>query len=226
MFDAMKLLGSLLEGQTSSALPGRFDAAAQSAGYAPPGVPQPAQGGLGSLGAGGLGAVAGALLGKSGPGVLGGGLLGIVGNIAVQALQARMASGSATAPVPAPAYTSTTSDAQRKATLMVRAMIQAAKADGTIDVVETQRIMGKIDEHGHDPAANVFVQAEMAKPIDMAGLCREVTSPQEAVEVYAASVMVMDVDSQAERNYLADLASTLGIPAQTTAQVHQAVGLR
>ncbi len=234
MFDAMKLLGSLLEGQTSSALPGRFDAAAQSAGYAPPGVPQPAQGGLGSLGAGGLGAVAGALLGKSGPGVLGGGLLGIVGNIAVQALQARMAAGSATAPVStpaytpvsAPAYTSPTADGQRKATLMVRAMIQAAKADGTIDTIETQRIMGKIEEHGHDPSATIFVQAEMAKPIDMAGLCREVTSPQEAVEVYAASLMVMDVDSQAERDYLADLASTLGIPSQTTAQVHQAVGLR
>lgn len=226
MFDAMKLLGSLLEGQTSSALPGRFDAAAQSVGYAPPGVPQPAQGGLGSLGAGGLGAVAGALLGKSGPGVLGGGLLGIVGNIAVQALQARMAAGSATAPVSTPAYTSPTADGQRKATLMVRAMIQAAKADGTIDTIETQRIMGKIEEHGHDPSATIFVQAEMAKPIDMAGLCREVTSPQEAVEVYAASLMVMDVDSQAERDYLADLASTLGIPSQTTAQVHQAVGLR
>lgn len=227
MFDAVKLLGSMLEGQAAPATPGRFDTAAQSVGYAPAGMAQPPQGGVGTFGAGGLGAVAGALLGKSGPGVVGGGLLAIVGNMAVQALQARMAAGSTAAPAPIPsgAYASPTPDGQRKATLMLRAMIQSAKADGTIDPVETQRIMGKIDEHGHDPAAHAFVAAEMAKPIDMAGLCRDVTSPQEAVEVYAASLMVIDVDSQGERDYLADLASNLGVTPQATAQVHQALGL-
>lgn len=230
MFDAMKLLGSMLEGQAGPATSGRLDTAAQSVGYAPPGVPQqqPAQGGIGSFGAGSLGAVAGVLLGKSGPGVIGGGLLGIVGNIALQALQARMASGSAQAPasMASGAYASPTPDGQRKATLLLRAMIQSAKADGKIDPVETQRIMSKIDEHGHDPAAHAFVAAEMAKPIDMAGLCRDVTSPQEAVEVYAASLMVIDLDSQSERDYLEDLASSLGLSPQSTAQVHQALGLR
>ncbi len=235
MFDAIKLLGSMLEGQAAPATPGRLDTAAQSVGYAPAGMAQPPQGGVGTFGAGGLGAVAGALLGKSGPGVLGGGLLAIIGNMAVQALQARMAAGSAAAAAPIPfgayasptqAYASPIPDGQRKATLMLRAMIQSAKADGTIDPVETQRIMGKIDEHGHDPAAHAFVAAEMAKPIDLASLCRDVTSPQEAVEVYAASLMVIDVDSQAERDYLADLASNLGIPPQATAQVHQALGMR
>lgn len=85
MFDAIKLLGSMLEGQAAAATAGRLDAAAHSVGYAPAGVarPQPAQGGVGTFGAGGLGAVAGAMLGKSGPGVLGGGRLAIVGNMAI-----------------------------------------------------------------------------------------------------------------------------------------------
>lgn len=229
MFDAMKLLGSLLEGQAGPATPGKFGAAAQSVGYGPTGVPQqqPAQGGIGSFGAGSLGAVAGALLGKSGPGVIGGGLLGIVGNIALQALQARMATSSTPGPgtMTPSSNAAPTPDGQRKATLLLRAMIQSAKADGTIDAVETQRIMAKIDEHGHDPVAHAFVTAEMAKPIDMAGLCRDVTSPHEAVEVYAASLMIIDLDSQSERDYLQDLASNLGLSPQTTAQVHQSLGV-
>jgi uncharacterized membrane protein YebE (DUF533 family) len=229
LFDAMKLLGSLLEGQAAPATAGRFDTAAQFAGYPPAGTQQPASGGIGNFGAGGLGAVAGALLGKSGPGMIGGGLMGIVGNIALQALQARMAAGSATAQVPPPTqyagYNPAPADGQRKATLIIRAMIQSAKADGVIDAVETQRIMGKIDEHGNDPSGRAFVAAEMAKPIDMQALCRDVTSPQEAAEVYAASLMVLDVDSPAERDYLADLASNLGIAPQAVAQIHQALGV-
>ena len=230
MFDAIKLLGSMLEGQAAPATPNRMTAAAQYGGNPPAQVPLE-QGGLGSFGAGGLGAVAGALLGKGGPGVVGGGLLAIVGNMAVQALQARMTAAAQQPPatplsgqLPMSGQVLGAPDAQRKATLVLRAMIQSAKADGVIDAVETQRIMGKIDEHGHDPSARAFVTAEMAKPIDLPGLCRDVTSPQEAVEVYAASLMVIDLDSQAERDYLADLASTLGITPQITGQIHQALG--
>ena len=229
MFDAMKLLGSMLQGQATPATAGRFDMAAQSANYAP--APQPqaqqASGGMGTMGAGALGALGGALLGDRGPGMIGGGLLAIVGNMAVQALQAHMAGTATAAPAPMPAagYVAATPDAQRKATLLIRAMIQAAKADGTVDQVEMQRIMGKVEEHGHDPSATAFVSSEMAKPIDLPGLCRDVTSPQEAVEVYAASIMVLDVDSPPERNYLEDLARNLGIAPPVVAQINQQLGL-
>lgn len=224
MFDAKALLGSLLQGQARPSTASRFDTAATSAAPA-----QQSQGGMGTMTVGGLGALAGALLGKSGPGMLGGGLIAIVGNIAVKALQTHLAGGStqAAAPMPVAGDGGTLSDAegQRKARLLIRAMIQSAKADGTVDPVETQRIMGKLDEHGHDPAARAFVETEMAKSIDLPGLCRDVSSPQEAGEVYAASVMVLDLDSQPERNYLADLARNLGLAPQVTAQIHTALGV-
>ena len=57
------------------------------------------------------------------------------------------------------------------------------------------------------------------------GLCRDVTSPAEAVEVYAASVMVLDADSQPERDYLADFAQNLGVTPQVTAKIHNALGV-
>ncbi len=229
MFDAMKLLGSIMQGQTSPATAGRFDMAQA---FAPQSQPQQASGaGLGTFGAGALGAAGGALLGDRGPGLVGGSLLAIVGNIAFKALESRMSGGATAQPAVMPQAMPTagiappTSDAQRKATLLIRAMIQSAKADGNVDPVEMKRIMGKVEEHGHDPSAQAFVSAEMAKPIDLPALCRDVTSPQEGIEVYAASLMVLDLDSQAERDYLEDLAQGLGIAPQVSAQVRKQLGV-
>lgn len=224
MFDSKALLGSLFQGQAGSGTASRFDTAATSGAPA-----QQSQSGMGTITAGGLGALAGALLGKTGPGVIGGSFLAVVGNIAMQALQAHLAAGSAASVPSAPAQGSgpapSEDEGQRKARLLIRAMIQSAKADGTVDPIEMQRIMGKLDEHGHDPAAHAFVTTEMAKPIDLPGLCRDVTSPAEAIEVYAASVLVLDVDSQSERDYLADLAQNLGVTPQITAKIHDALGV-
>ncbi len=176
---------------------------------------------------GGLGALAGALLG-GGRGAMGGGLMAVLGSLAYSALQSQgagTASASPTGGSPVPMAPSSQADMQRKATLLVRAMIQAAKADGQVDQQEMQRIMGKLDEHGHDDQARQFVASEMGRPIDIAGLVRDVTTPQEATEVYAASLMAIEVDTQAERDYLTDLAGALNLPSSAVTQIHSALGV-
>lgn len=176
---------------------------------------------------GGLGALAGALLG-GGRGAMGGGLLAVLGSLAYSALQNQGTGTASASPVggtPGPMAPSGQADMQRKATLLVRAMIQAAKADGQVDQQETQRIMGKLDEHGHDNEARDFVASEMRRPIDIAGLVRDVTTPQEATEVYGASLMAIEVDTQAERDYLADLAGALNLPSAAVTQIHSALGV-
>lgn len=215
-------------------------------------APNPAQGGLGGMlgnfaemakraagsprqeiennnpaAVGGLGALAGAFLG-GGRGAMGGGLMAVLGSLAYSALQNQGAGAATANPVgaaPGPMVPSSQGDMQRKAALLVRAMIQAAKADGQVDQQETQRIMGKLDEHGHDSEARDFVASEMRRPIDIAGLARDVTTPQEATEVYAASLMAIEVDTQAERDYLADLAGALRLPSSAVTQIHSALGL-
>ena len=189
---------------------------------------------------GGLGALAGALL-DGGRGAVGGGLLAVLGSMAYSALQ-NQGAGPANAPGTAPsgagpqpkgsfggtpsvAAPASQAEAQRKAMLMIRAMIQAAKADGRIDEQETQRIMGKLGDHGHSPEAHEFVVNEMSRPIDIPGLVRDVTSPQEAAEVYAASLMAIELDSQSERDYLADLAGALGLPPATVNQINNALNV-
>ena len=194
---------------------------------------------------GGLGALAGAVLG-GGRGAIGGGIMAMLGSIAYTAFQnasAGSASGAAAAGSGAagsgavgdgaPAKTlaqvpgySDPAEVQRKARLMVRAMVQAAKADGTVDQAETARITGHIDRGGDGPEARAFVEHELRQPVDPAGLARDVKSRQEALEVYAASVMAIDVDTDAERDYLGKLAKALTLQPEAVAQVNAALNVK
>jgi uncharacterized membrane protein YebE (DUF533 family) len=189
------------------------------------------------LAVGGLGALVGALLGGGGgavKGALGGGAMALLGSLGLEALQglSGQPSGSASAALPAelplglrePTTMAEESELESKAMLVLKAMINAAKADGQIDDAERQRILGKLEEAGADAEAREFVQAEMRRPFDVDGL-PEVPNPQTAVEVYAASVLAIEVDTPAERNYLRRLAQGLGLEERTVQRLHAALGV-
>jgi uncharacterized membrane protein YebE (DUF533 family) len=173
---------------------------------------------------GGLGALAGTLLG-GGRGALGGGMLAVLGSLAYSAFQNASANTPSASNAPAqPQYGSIgdmpgyqdPAEVQRKAALMFRAMVQAAKADGNLDQTEMERLASHLD----GAEAKQFVEAEINRPVDIAALVQDVKTPQEAAEVYAASIMAIDVDTDAERTYLADLAAALKLPAAAVDQVH------
>ncbi|MBK1645819.1 hypothetical protein CKO25_14380 [Thiocapsa imhoffii] len=111
------------------------------------------------------------------------------------------------------------------ASLTIRAMINAAKADGQIDEFESQRLLGKMQEDGVTDEERDFVVAELRKPMETDAIVREVPNQQAAVQIYIASLMAIQVDTDAERQYLSELASKLGITPQTVAYLHQATGL-
>ena len=96
-------------------------------------------------------------------------------------------------------------------------MINAAKADGQIDGNEMNNILSKLDEAGADQEAKDFVLAEMRRPLDLDSLVAGVRTPGLAAAVYAASTMAIQVDTPAEQNYLAQLASRLRHPARRSA---------
>jgi uncharacterized membrane protein YebE (DUF533 family) len=104
-------------------------------------------------------------------------------------------------------------------------MINAAKADGQIDRGEMQRIGGRLEEGGADDEARAFVLDEMQKPEDLDGLLGDVRSREVAVEVYAASLLAIEVDTPAERDYLRRLAGGLGLAPTTVQRVHEALGV-
>lgn len=189
-------------------------------------------GGVTGAQAGGLGALAGALLGGGGgavKGALGGGAMAMLGTLALTALKNhQVGAGAAAAPVgqPAPVTAEEVQAVTDPATerLVLRAMISAAKADGQIGKQEMQVIAGHIGNDGVTEAERQFVLDELARPLDLASLAAEVQSPAVAAEVYLASLLAIDVDTEQERQYLRDLARAVGLDAGTVQQLHEMTG--
>jgi uncharacterized membrane protein YebE (DUF533 family) len=111
------------------------------------------------------------------------------------------------------------------ATLTIRAMINAAKADGQIDPQEAQRLLGKMQEDGVTEEERQFVLMEMQKPMETDAIVRSVPNQQAAAQIYTASLMAIQVDTDAERHYLQELAAKLGLDRHAVGYLHQAVGL-
>lgn len=187
------------------------------------------------LAMGGLAALAGAVLGgrRGMGGAVGGGLLALLGSLAFSALKNK----GAASPQPArlerevplglrePQTPAEEDQLQNTALLVIRAMISAAKADGAVDGGEMSRIMGKLNEEGADSQARDFVMSELQKPLDLDSLVRNVKSPEEAVQIYGASLLAIEVDSEAERAYLAKLAERLGLDGETVERIHANLGV-
>lgn len=191
-----------------------------------------ALGGGNKLAVGGLGALAGALLGGGGgsiKGALGGGTMAVLGAMAYSALK-----GAGSAPeageVPVglrqPENAQEEQELEQGAELVLKAMINAAKADGRIDKTEIQRILGKLEAAGAEGDARDFVIEEMNKPADLDGIVAAAgKSPQLAAQVYAASLLAIEVDTPAERQYLRQLADGLGLSPEVTSRLEKTVGL-
>jgi hypothetical protein len=101
--------------------------------------------------------------------------------------------------------------------LMLKAMIQAAKADGRIDAEEQRKLLGNLGEVS--AAEKRFVEAQMKAPIDIAGLAGQVPRGLEA-QVYMMSLMAIDLDNQTEATYLHQLATALGLDKRVVNQIH------
>ena len=106
--------------------------------------------------------------------------------------------------------------------LMLKAMIQAAKADGEIDENEKSKLMSEFGELDDDERA--FIREQMAAPVDAEALAREV--PQGfGPQVYLMSLMAIEFDNRKEAEYLHELAQNLGLDKATVNGIHEKVGV-
>jgi uncharacterized membrane protein YebE (DUF533 family) len=188
--------------------------------------------------AGGIGAVLGSLIGGGGDsvkGALGGGALAMLAGVAMKALmQGGQAPGGAAAfsggggmplGLKAPETPDERQALEQTAALVVRGMINAAKSDGQIDPEEMQRIVGKLKESGMDGGAREWVMAELSKPLDLDAFVAEIPGPEAAAQVYAASLLAIEVDTDAERAYLHQLAQRSGLSPAVVQYINQTMGV-
>lgn len=101
-----------------------------------------------------------------------------------------------------------TAQAVPEALLVIRSMIAAAAADGLIDGNEREAILGRAQDAGLDPDDLAALRGELAQPLSMPELLAQ-TPPQLAREVYAAALITISVDTEAERRWLQRLAEGL-----------------
>ena len=180
---------------------------------------------------GGLGDVLGAALGGGG-GRSGGGLGGVLGGVAMAALMKYAAgrlggagstpsgaSGLAGADLDLGAFE--TADANAEAELLIEAMIQAAKADGRIDPREERALLERLGEL--DDEERAFVAGKLREPADASALAARVP-PGLAEQVYATSLLVIELDERSEARYLHELARGLGLDAARANAIHRELG--
>jgi uncharacterized membrane protein YebE (DUF533 family) len=190
-----------------------------------------AVGGKQNLAVGGIGALAGALLGGGGRsmgGALGGGVMALLGAMGYAALKK---GGQAAPEVPvglqAPKTPEEKKSLEHEAGLILQAMINATKADGRIDTDEVTRIIGRLGEMGVDSEAKEFVTAEMQKPMSTDALVDAAAGkPALGAQLYAASLLAIEVDTPAEKAYMKNLAERLGLNPDTVAELEQAIGMQ
>jgi uncharacterized membrane protein YebE (DUF533 family) len=211
--DAIKLLGSLMGSNATggnvlgSLLGGGGGGSSSGGGLGA--LAGMLGGGGGSSSAGGLGALA-SMLGGAGGG--GGNAASSSGGLG--ALLGGLAGGGAPARRPEPKE-------ENDAVLLIKAMCNAAKADGKIDQSEVKNIVGRLGEV--DQAEARFLEQELQAPLDIRGFVASV--PDDMVEqVYAFSLMGMKLDTQQEAQYLGAVAEGLRLNPQVANQIHAKLG--
>jgi uncharacterized membrane protein YebE (DUF533 family) len=96
--------------------------------------------------------------------------------------------------------------------LMLKAMIAAAKADGHVDERERGLIEAELQRQQAEPSERAWLEQELRRPLDPAEVAAAVSAPEQAAEVYLASLLVADETSFMERAYLDELARQLKLP--------------
>lgn len=199
------------------------------------------QGGGSSGGLGGLGGLLGGLLGGGG-GRSGGGLGDLLGGVlsgggsqagGLGGLLDSLGGGQARAgggglggmlnqALAGEGVPDASADQQAEAEVLLRAMINAAKCDGTIDATEQKKILEQLGDVTQEEIS--FVRTEMAQPLDLEGFIRSVPQGLEQ-QVYLMSLLGIDLDSQAEAQYLDRLAKGMGLSPEATNQIHAKAGV-
>ena len=105
--------------------------------------------------------------------------------------------------------------------VLVKAMVGATQADGMIDEDEQRRLVGRLDQLGVSSADRRALVQQLTTPVDPREIVNAATSPEVGLQIYAASVLAVAVDTPAERSYLDGLAKALGIEPGLKEQVEQ-----
>lgn len=103
--------------------------------------------------------------------------------------------------------------------LVIMAMIFAARADGSIDAAERQRIDTILQNMFPQQDTQVLVRQMSDATLDPQKVAMLVSSPEQAEDVLRLSCAVIDIDNYMERSYIDGLAKALRITPQREREI-------
>ena len=105
--------------------------------------------------------------------------------------------------------------------ILLKAMVNAAKADGEIDKEEQQKIMEFMGDMSN--IEKMFVENELRSPLNLEEFVKEIPKGMEQ-QVYYMSLLAIDLDHSSEREYLDMLANKLNIAQTEVVNIHESLG--
>jgi uncharacterized membrane protein YebE (DUF533 family) len=151
------------------------------------------------------------------------GSLAAVGGIAYKAFQDWQAKQTGQVESAKPVNELTGAESEKRSNALLKAMIASAKADGHIDDKETAAITQHASKLGLNDSVANFITEELGKPLDVNDIAAGADSPEAAAEIYLVSRMVLDLDNDAEKQYLAQLAKALQLAPELIAELEKQV---
>lgn len=102
--------------------------------------------------------------------------------------------------------------------VLLKAMVAAAKADGHIDAKELETIRQQLATANLNGNINDLLMTELVRPVSAKDVA-DLANGNKAVgsEIYVASLLFLNEDSEAEKTYLKDLQAALGLPDEVVA---------
>jgi len=104
-------------------------------------------------------------------------------------------------------------------TVIIKAMIAAAKADGHIDAQEQQHIFQAVEKMNLSAEEKGIVFDSLQKDISIHELVNGIGSLEIKTEIYLASCLVIDLDQPSERKHLDELGLALALPKELLQQI-------
>lgn len=176
--------------------------------------------------AGGIGALIGSILGggsSSAKGAVGGGMLAVLASLALNALK----NAGQTPQQDVQALTADPEEMNDKAKIIIFAMINAAKADGKLDKEEADRIIGKLGSDGLEASEKAYIEKHLQGPMDTEALVSAAQMDETMpAQIYAASLLAIEVDTDVERDYMDELASALELDTQVVDYIKTSMGMQ
>lgn len=103
--------------------------------------------------------------------------------------------------------------------LIAKAMIAAAKADGHVDEQESEKIRQTLASLQANGEVQLLFLQELSKPLDVGEIAKLARTPEQAAEVYLASLLMTDGNNFMERAYLDELARQLALAPDLVQQL-------